>query len=92
MGLVNRLVDSKEEVLAAAEKLALELCNVPQDCMRKDRLNAYENMFGNLTQNLMNEFNRGMLVIKSGEAAAGARQFAREGKGRHGQTFARSKL
>ncbi len=82
MGLANRVVDdgsSREE----AEKLARELIKFPQNCLRHDRLSAYEQFSMDLPQAILNEFHHGMEVIKSGETASGARRFS-GGKGRHG--------
>jgi enoyl-CoA hydratase len=82
MGLANRLVP-KGEALQAAITLANELARFPQLCLRSDRLSSYEQWPSTLEDALRNETRRGLEVIQSGEALAGARRFV-EGHGRHG--------
>jgi enoyl-CoA hydratase len=82
MGLANRVVEDGT-VLDAALAWARQLCQLPQACLRSDRLSAYEQWDLSLADALANEFNRGLQVIQSGETAAGAARFA-SGKGRHG--------
>jgi len=82
MGLANRVV-ADGEALSAALALAEELCRFPQQCLRSDRLSAYEQWGMPLDQALANEFKRGMDVISSRETVIGAERFA-SGKGRHG--------
>ncbi|RJP77535.1 MAG: crotonase/enoyl-CoA hydratase family protein [Desulfobacteraceae bacterium] len=83
IGLVNRVVGHGQG-LAAAEELAATIAAFPQTCMRNDRLSAYEQWNLSLEDALLNEFNRGMEVIRSGETLAGAGRFA-QGIGKHGQ-------
>ena len=82
MGLANRIVP-KGETLAAALALAGDLARFPQQCLRSDRLSSYEQWSLSLKDALRNETRRGLEVIRSGEAQAGARRFV-EGHGRHG--------
>ncbi|MBV1876340.1 MAG: crotonase/enoyl-CoA hydratase family protein [Pseudomonadales bacterium] len=82
MGLANRLTASGE-ALQTAIKLAQELGNFPQQCMRSDRLSSYEQWDMSIPAALQHETSRGIEVIKSGETRAGAARFA-AGKGRHG--------
>jgi enoyl-CoA hydratase len=82
MGLVNRLA-KRGQALAAAVELAESLSRLPQRCLRSDRLSAYEQWSLAADQALRNEFRRGMTVMHSGEALAGAARFA-AGQGRHG--------
>lgn len=82
MGVANRLVDPGT-ALDAAVTLARELCVFPQQCMRSDRLSAYEQWSLSSAEAHANEFRRGMEVIESGETLRGARRFA-SGLGRHG--------
>jgi len=84
MGIANRLVP-KGEALPAAIALANELARFPQLCLRSDRLSSYEQWSLPLEEALHNETRRGLEVIRSGEASAGARRFV-EGRGRHGNT------
>jgi enoyl-CoA hydratase len=82
MGLVNRVVP-RGAARAAAEALALELASLPQECLRGDRLSAYEQFDLPFPEALRNELQHGLRSLQSG-AAEGARRFA-EGAGRHGQ-------
>ena len=74
MGLANRLVP-RGHALKAALSLAAELSSFPQNCMRSDRLSVYEQWELNEQQALMNESQRGLEVIQSGETVTGAQQF-----------------
>ena len=82
IGLANRVVEAGE-ALVAAKALATKLCAFPQQCMRNDRLSAYEQWNLPLDQALSNEFTRGIETINSKETEIGAKRFA-SGKGRHG--------
>ncbi len=82
MGLANRLVPPGE-ALSAAISLANELAQVPQQCLRSDRLSSYEQWSLPLNEALHNETRHGLEVLKSGEALTGASRFV-EGHGRHG--------
>ncbi len=82
MGLANRIVpDGKAR--EAAEKLAAQIALFPQDCMRSDRLSAYEQWDMPFEAALQNEFSHGMKIIESGQSLAGAQRFA-AGEGKHG--------
>jgi enoyl-CoA hydratase len=82
MGLANRVVDNGD-ALSAALELARQLGRFPQNCLRSDRLSAYEQWSLPLEAALHNEFERGLTVIASRETVDGATRFA-SGKGRHG--------
>jgi enoyl-CoA hydratase len=82
MGVANRLVP-RGQALEAAVRLAHELTQFPQRCLRSDRLSAYEQWSFSYDDGWRNELRRGRAVIESGETAAGATAFA-GGKGRHG--------
>lgn len=82
MGLANRVVPDGE-ALSAAFELAQQLSRFPQNCLRSDRLSAYEQWGQPLDGALRNEFERGLAVIASRETVEGATRFA-SGKGRHG--------
>jgi enoyl-CoA hydratase len=84
MGLANRIMP-KGKALEAALALAHDLARFPQQCLRSDRLSSYEQWSLSLEDALRNETRRGLEVIQSGEAQAGARRFV-EGHGRHGST------
>ena len=81
MGLANRVVP-RGTARQEAEALARELARLPQECLRSDRLSAYEQSGLSFEQAMANEFQHGLRVIQGG-ALAGARRFA-EGAGRHG--------
>src|SRR5436853_1497148 len=81
MGLVNR-VTAPGRARETAEKLAHEIAQFPQVCLRGDRLSAYEQFDLSLTEAFANEFNHGLNALRAG-AAAGAARFA-SGAGRHG--------
>jgi len=82
MGLANRLVESGHALEGALE-LARIVASFPQTCMRSDRLACYEQWALSTEEAMRNEFRRGLAVLGSGEAAAGARKFV-GGAGRHG--------
>ena len=82
MGLANRVVP-EGQALSAALELAEQLSRFPQNCLRSDRLSAYEQWSMPLNEALSNEYEYGLSVIKSRETLAGATSFA-SGKGRHG--------
>ena len=81
-GLANRLVPPGE-ARQHALTLANELARFPQFCLRSDRLSSYEQWSLPMDEALSNETRRGMQVLRSDEARAGATRFA-EGHGRHG--------
>ena len=81
IGLVNRVVANGES-RAAAERLAGELAQFPQVCMRGDRLSAYEQFDLDFEAAMANEFRHGLTALRE-ETVAGAKRFA-SGAGRHG--------
>jgi enoyl-CoA hydratase len=82
MGLASRLVE-RGHALEGALQLARTLAGFPQTCMRSDRLSCYEQWDLSTEAAMRNEFRRGLAVLGSGEASAGARKFA-DGARRHG--------
>jgi len=82
MGLANRVVDDGQ-ALDAALALAQQLAELPQTCLRQDRLSAYEQDGLSLGAALRNEFAHGQVTLASGEFSAGAERFAL-GAGRGG--------
>jgi len=82
MGLANRVV-AKGTVREEAEQLALSICQFPQECLRADRLSAYQAFDGSIEEGLTLEFSRGRPVVDLGLASSGAARFA-SGKGRGG--------
>jgi enoyl-CoA hydratase len=82
MGLANRIVPDGQ-AREAAEKLAAQIALFPQECMRSDRLSAYEQWDMPFEAALQNEFSHGMKIIESGQSLVGAQRFA-TGKGKHG--------
>lgn len=83
MGLANRVVATGES-RAVAEELAHQLAAFPQDCLRADRLSAYEQWDLPYAEAMANEFRRGSAVIAAGTSRAGAARFA-AGRGRGGR-------
>ncbi len=84
MGLVSRVVEPGH-ALGAASELAGELAELPQRCLRSDRLSAIEQWGLYEAAAAANEARRGRQVIASGETLEGARRFA-AGAGRGGGT------
>ncbi len=82
MGLANRLVPNGQ-ALDTADRLAHELAEFPQRCLRSDRLSAHEQWSLSYEDAMRNELRRGLEVTSSGETIAGATAFA-GGRGRHG--------
>jgi len=82
MGLANRIVPTGQ-ALAAAVGMAENLARFPQACLRGDRLSALAQWSLGEAEALLAETRRGLEVIRSGETADGATQFAK-GAGRHG--------
>lgn len=82
MGLANRLTPPGDALTEAIE-LGEQLAAFPQNCLRSDRLSAYEQWDLAADQALVNEYRLGMATIRSGETREGATRFAK-GAGRHG--------
>ena len=85
IGLANRVV-APNESLSAAIALAHQLARFPQQCMRNDRLSAYQQFGMSLDDALQAEFKLGLQTIQSGETFSGAQRFA-DGAGRSGQAL-----
>jgi enoyl-CoA hydratase len=82
MGLVNRVVPAGH-ALAEAQVLARSLAELPQTCLREDRLSLLEQEGLTEEEALANEVRHGRVSLASG-AIEGAARFA-DGAGRHGQ-------
>ncbi len=82
MGLANRLVDDGS-CREQAEKLAREISRFPQQCVRHDRLSAYQQWDLDIEAATVNEYRHGKIVIDSRETRLGATRFS-QGAGRHG--------
>lgn len=80
IGLANRVVPTGE-ARRAAEQLALELAELPQGCLRADRLSALRQW--GLTEAHAMDFEFESIERVSDEALRGASRFA-DGAGRHG--------
>jgi enoyl-CoA hydratase len=85
LGLANRVV-ATGDTLGAALGLARQLAELPQFCLRSDRMSALEQWGMSEEDAAVNEARRGREVIESGETAAGALRFARGG-GRGGASL-----
>lgn len=82
IGLANRVV-KKGTVRQEAEKLAAQIAQFPQMCLRNDRQSAYEQFDLNMQTALHREYQLGKSTLESGETISGAAKFA-GGKGRSG--------
>ncbi|MFW9936480.1 MAG: crotonase/enoyl-CoA hydratase family protein [Candidatus Thorarchaeota archaeon] len=82
-GLANRIVEPGQSKLEA-EKLAREIANFPQICMRNDRLSTYDQLGMSLEKAMKNEFKYGLKTLESGEYLKGSLDFTK-GKGKHGK-------
>ena len=82
MGLANRVVP-RGQARAAAEQLAREIAAFPQECMRRDRRSAYEQIDLPMDQALQNELRHGLRSLQA-TGSEGAQRFT-SGAGRHGQ-------
>ncbi|HEX4579991.1 MAG TPA: crotonase/enoyl-CoA hydratase family protein [Candidatus Dormibacteraeota bacterium] len=83
IGLATRVV-TDGAALREAVALAHQLAELPQTCLRSDRMSTYEQWSLTTADALVNETRRGIAVISSGETSAGAARFA-AGQGRHGR-------
>ncbi|HTT09667.1 MAG TPA: crotonase/enoyl-CoA hydratase family protein [Burkholderiaceae bacterium] len=83
IGLANRIAPAGE-ARTHAQALAAAIARFPQVCLRNDRASVLEQDGLTLEAALANEFRRGRATLASGEARAGAEQFAR-GAGRGGR-------
>ena len=82
-GLVDRLVEPGR-ALAAAQKLARQISELPQGALRADRTSVLNQWSAaSLDEAMKAEHRGGLEVLRSGDAQAGARRFL-EGGGRHG--------
>ncbi|MFC4588921.1 crotonase/enoyl-CoA hydratase family protein [Sphaerisporangium corydalis] len=81
MGLADRVVPPGT-AREAAEELARGLAELPQTCLRQDRLSALEQEGLPEEEALRNELRHGMVSLR-GEMAGGVARF-RSGAGRHG--------
>ncbi len=82
IGLINRMVPQGSARIEA-ERLASELANLPQTCLRNDRLALIAGVGRSIPDAMATEFDLGMRTIGSGETASGAERFV-AGEGRHG--------
>lgn len=83
MGLVNRVVPVGT-ARAEAEALAHAIAELPQECLRQDRLSVLEQAGLTETEAMANELRHGMVSLDAG-ALEGAARFA-AGEGRHGSS------
>lgn len=82
IGLVNRVVPAGH-ALAEAQVLARSLADLPQTCLRQDRLSLLEQEGRDEADALANELRHGRVSLADG-ALEGAARFA-AGAGRHGR-------
>ena len=81
-GLANRVV-GKGEARQQAERLAAELANLPQPCLREDRASAWEQWDLGFADAMANEFRHGTEALAADRGREGAARFA-AGRGRGG--------
>lgn len=81
IGLAQRVV-ARGSAREAALELAMQISAFPQECLRADRDNVYDNLHRDLDDALRNEVRRSAPIIEK-EAIAGATDFS-AGAGRHG--------
>jgi enoyl-CoA hydratase len=82
MGLVNEIVPPGQALRRAME-VAQQIAAFPQLCVKSDRQAVYEGLGNRLEKGLRIEARLGAEVLRSGEPAAGAKDF-KKGKGRGG--------
>lgn len=82
IGLANRIVP-RGRSRETAEKLAAEIAEFPQVCLRSDRTSAYEQAGMTFEAAMANEFKHGLATLQS-EGNRGAQRFS-SGEGRHGK-------
>jgi len=83
IGLANR-ISKPGHALEDALKLAKQIGQHPQICMRNDRRSMIEQYSLDEEAAIRNETNLGLLSMHSGETIKGARRFS-AGEGRHGK-------
>ncbi|CAA7601210.1 Crotonase superfamily [Acididesulfobacillus acetoxydans] len=83
IGLANRLVEPGT-ARREAEKLAAQIAEFPQVCLRSDREAAYRGQNMEFDQAMAYEFQQGLNVMAKGEPRQGADKFV-NGMGRHGK-------
>jgi enoyl-CoA hydratase len=81
IGLADRVVP-RAGARAAAEALAAEIARFPRECLRNDRMSAYESLGRPIDEALTIEYRHGMASLAAG-ARDGAARFT-AGEGRHG--------
>jgi enoyl-CoA hydratase len=86
LGLANRVVENGQ-ALDASIALAHQLADLPQFCLRSDRMSALEQWGLTEEEAAVNEARRGRAVVESGETLEGALRFA-GGAGRGGSALA----
>ena len=83
IGLANRIVPNGS-AREKAEELAMQISKFPQNCLRSDRLSAYEQWDKSFEDAMSNEFHRGLEVASATGALNGAESFTK-GVGKHGE-------
>jgi len=82
-GLANRVVENGES-LKEAKKIALQISEFPQSCMRNDRISVYEQFGLEINKALKNEFQHGINTLKTREHFKESKKFI-QGEGKHGK-------
>jgi enoyl-CoA hydratase len=82
-GLVNRIVENGDS-RSEAERIAKEISEFPQICMRNDRLSTYKQFWRDIKSAMQSEFEYGLNTLESKEYLQGSKAFI-HGKGKHGK-------
>lgn len=83
IGLANRVVGERMDVVEYAVQLASDIAAFPQMCLRVDRLNVYNGLGKGWREALKEEFDRGLPIVEK-ESIQGSHRFIKEGIGKHG--------
>lgn len=79
-GLVNRICEDKWNVMREAKKLAVELCALPQDCLRNDRMSLLEIAYSAADSKgkVKVEFDYGIKSLRSNEMKEAVNEFLKK--------------
>lgn len=83
MGIANRYVEDPEDLIPCALKLAQQIADFPQECLRTDRLSVYYGLGRPWRSAMKKEFDKGNPIVEK-ESVNGAKRFA-SGVGKHGK-------
>ncbi|KAK5577671.1 hypothetical protein RB653_002615 [Dictyostelium firmibasis] len=87
IGLVNRLVESKDDLINHSITLAKQIISNPQQTLRSDRKSSLDQWSLNLNDALFNEYQLGLKSFLN-QGLNGSKSF-NNGQGRHGQPISK---